>query len=263
VLVRLRDVHDGIARERVRLELARSRECVLELADTDCRVETCSFDAGRAPLLHLRLSSGDRSVVMYPATLDLGSGLYYHGDPRHAHAPAGQAADLEAIARGGGPPPVFDPARPVRWPDPQRLAEEAWPLPPRPEPPAPVAPPPEPVPDPHSSFDGRWRMEAWTFADGPEGWQGHARIVDALDGRAVFDLEGSNWYSQARFNPSAYQLWMSFQHADGRQHLHVFIDLDLLWYWETDATGGSLAGEMPRTLVELQQRLTQAASRLH
>ena len=45
-----------------------------------------------------------QGILGAPATLDLDTGLYYHGDPRHAHGPAGDVADLERVARGEGPP---------------------------------------------------------------------------------------------------------------------------------------------------------------
>ena len=117
----------------------------------------------------------------------------------------------------------------------------------------PVDPPDDP--DPQQSFDGRWRLEAWTFEDGPEGYQGHARIVEAESKRVVFDLDGSNWYSRGRFNPSAYQLWLNLQHADGVQFLDVFIDLDCLLFWETDSAGRLVPGLMPAPLQVLEQRL--------
>ena len=246
---------------RVRLLLARSSEVVLDLGHEGCRVDVCAFDAGGRALLHLRLSREDGSLVMYPATLDLVTGLFYHGDPRQAHAPAGQAADLERMAQGLGAPEegaASALARAVRWPDAERLAAEALPPPePEPAPPTPAEAPAEPMEDvePQQSFDGRWRLEAWTFEDGPEGYQGHARIVDALNKNTVFDLDGSNWYSRGRFNPSAYQLWLNLQHANGVQFLNVFIDLDCLLFWETDAAGHLRTDRMPESLQALEQRL--------
>lgn len=245
--------------EQVRLLLASSGEVVLDLGVAGCRVDGCAFDAGGRALLYLRLSRTDGSLAMYPATLDLDTGLFYHGDPRQAHAPAGQAADLERIARGDGLPPVIDLARAVRWPDAERLAAEALSLPEelKAESRAAEEPPIEERPsEPQQSADGRWRLQAWTFEDGPDGYQGHARILDCQNQRVVFDLEGSNWYSRGRFNPCACQLWLTLQHADGRQRMHVFIDLDCLLYWEQNKVGNFLSGgRLAAPLAELQQRL--------
>lgn len=242
--------------EGIRLELAASATVALDLGDERAVVEGCCFDAGGRPLLHLRLSRADRSLVMYPATLDLERGVYYHGEPRAAHAPAGRAEDLEAIARGAGPC-EFDPAAPVRWPEPGPVpfeaaaaSEQGATTPPV------VIEPAEPPGDPRVSSDGAWRLESFRFEDGPEGYDGHARILETASGRAVLDCTGSNWYSRARFNPVANQLWIRFQHADGRRLLDVFVDLDCLLYWETDAEGRFLpGGRLAASLAELQARL--------
>jgi hypothetical protein len=262
VLVRLHDNAGGVPRQRVRLDLAHSRACVLDLSDPGCRADVGTLDAGGRALLHLRLSRLDGSVVMYPATLDLDTGLYYHGDPRHTHAPAGQAADLEAIARGDGPPPEFDRARHVRWPDAGQLAREVLPMP-EPVQPEPVAdvPVPESVTEPQQSSDGRWRLESWTFEDGHEGYRGHARIVDTVNHTVVFDLNGSNWYSRGEFNPGACQLTLDLLHADGRQRLFVFIDLDCLLYWDVESIKNLTLNKMPASLAQLQQRLMAPAPR--
>ena len=260
MLVRITDESNGIERLRVRLDLAGSRDCVLDLSDAGSRIDTCRFDAGDRALLHLRVSREDGAIVMYPATLDLDTGLYYHGDPRQAHAPAGQAADLEGIARGDGAPPEFDRTRAVRWPSPERLAGETLPKLEHPQA-TPVVEQsiPEPDIDTQKSTDGRWQLESWHFEGGPDDFRGHARIIDTLNNRIVFDLHASNWYSQGRFNPAAYQLWLTLQHADARQWLRVFIDLDCLLYWETDAAGNLAQGPFP--LRALEQRLKEPPAR--
>jgi hypothetical protein len=228
------------------LELARGGEVVLDLRRDGARVDVCAFDANGRALLHLRLSRTDGSLAMYPATLDLDTGLFFHGDPRHAHPPAGQAADLERIAAGARPPECCTP--PVRWPSPAELAAAALPLPPPALPAEPVAPPADAEVFEWISAEGDWRVRSLP----------HLRIADTLHDVAVLDLQGTQWDCTVRMNPAANQLWINVAHPNARSALDVFVDLDLQRYWECDARGAFLPdGRLAAPLAELQARLSR------
>ncbi len=92
---------NGVNRTGIRLEHAPTSRYVMDLTDDGCSVDSYSFSAD-GKLLFLKLSRMDRSIVGFPATVDLRTGLFYHHtNPKQAMGPAGDVADLEKIARTG------------------------------------------------------------------------------------------------------------------------------------------------------------------
>lgn len=235
----------------IRLLLARDGRCLLELGDPGCRVDLCCFDAGGRALLHLRFGRRDGSLAAFAATLDLESGLYYHGDPRHAQAPAGEATDLARIAAGGRPSPT-DAQRAAGWPAPEelRLPEPVLPAPDDPLPAAAaVAAGAEPAPASGGlSPDGRWEVAC----------EPRLRIVDRWTGLALLDAGGTAWDAEAVMNPCANQVQLRFSRR-GAEALHAFVDLDCLLWWETHPDGRfRTGGRLAAPLGELQSRLAGA-----
>ena len=268
------EVRDGGVRRSIRLEHAPNSTTVLDLTDDACDVESWRFSDG-GTLLHLRLSRIDRTIVGYPATIDLATGLYYHHpQPRDAHAPAGHASDLEIIARTGIPPPAHAPGEPVRWPTPQTLdwSETPGKRVRNPDPVAPAATVPrQDTPKeidglPHGKYvssDGQWRLEFDLFELVPLAWIEQARIVHTPTGTVVLDLTNAHWDCEAEFTPSCNQLHLSVNTYAGVVQLRVKIDLDCLYYWEVAGEamtrpGGVQAG----TVADLQRRLTDTPDRI-
>ena len=195
-LLRQCETGAGNERQRIQLVLAQHGDCVLDLSDAGCRVDLCNFDANGRALLHLRLSRQDGSIAMYPATLDLDNGFYYHGDPRQAHAPAGQAADLEAIARGNGLPPDFDRGRAVRWPGAEQLAAQA-------------SPAPEPV-------KPQVLVHAPRASDSPSQLESPPSLPAALERRSIVSADGRfrvDLFPSGRVGPNARGEMKPYFHA--------------------------------------------------
>lgn len=272
-LVRITDTVDARSRLRVRLELAATSVTVLDLSDPAADIEIAAFDRERNQL-HLRISHLSRSLVRYPATVDLDTGLYYHGDPRQAHGPVGHASELEDIARTGRTQSDLDRSRPVRWPvqsasappqtaHPARTPASAEPaLPPsRPEPP-PMAP--SQVPDCNESFDRSWRLEWSPSTDSTR----QVRITGGGSDAPALDLSTTPWDCKAGFLAGSNTVILNVHSLDGSLRLGVRIDLDCAYYWEAsgedlgmlrweeEGTDERTSGVQAAPLAELQLRLT-------
>ncbi|MBX3365185.1 MAG: hypothetical protein KF866_10500 [Phycisphaeraceae bacterium] len=205
-----------------------------------------------APLLHVILARTDRSLVNYPATIDLDTGYFYvNARPSASTIPSGVAKDLERLITEGISPTYFDPKNPPEpWIPPDDLDPLGYLKPKQPTQPAPEpepdaepieAPPP---PDPWASVtsdSGLWRIEPFPIVrDHPHPLRG-VRILSVPDGRPILDSAGLLAHINAQFHPDSHLIDLHMTTEDGAKTSYC-IDLDAGMFWETSTAGRTVSG---------------------